>query len=90
MLLVAYDLSGAPKRAFYPQNGTFVLEEIGLDFPSYVVGSASDMELVEVIQNRGLHLGGAARRRLLLRRVVGLRHLPRRRRRVLERRAVPQ
>jgi cysteine-rich repeat protein len=51
VLLVAYDLSGAPKRAFYPQNGTFVLEEIGLDFPSYVVGSASDMELVEVIQN---------------------------------------
>ncbi|NUP04526.1 MAG: DUF4215 domain-containing protein [Polyangiaceae bacterium] len=51
ILLVAYDAAGTPKRAFYPHNGALELEGIGLDFPSYVTGGTSGIELAEVIQN---------------------------------------
>ncbi|NUP04467.1 MAG: hypothetical protein HOW73_00210 [Polyangiaceae bacterium] len=51
VLLVAFDLAGTPKRAFYPKNGTMQIDEVPVDFEPVVVGRASDMELVEVIQN---------------------------------------
>ncbi len=50
VLLVAYDLTGQPKRAFYPRNGTFRLDDIGADFPSYIRGTIEKAELVEVTQ----------------------------------------
>ena len=51
VLLVAYDLGGAPKRAFYPASGTLRVDEVPVDFDSVVVGRAEQMDLVEVIQN---------------------------------------
>lgn len=50
VLLVAYDLAGMPKRAFYPQNGSMQIDALSTDLFSEVVGSASGMELVEVVQ----------------------------------------
>lgn len=51
VLLVAFDLSGAPQRAFYPKNGTIKIDEVPADFMPVVVGRAERMELFEVIQN---------------------------------------
>jgi cysteine-rich repeat protein len=54
VLLVGYDATGQPKRAFYPKNGTFALEAVGADFPPFIRGKIQQAELVEVTQNEDL------------------------------------
>jgi cysteine-rich repeat protein len=51
VLLVAFDLGGAPKRAFYPASGVMELEQVPVDFEPVIVGRAREMEIVEVTQN---------------------------------------
>lgn len=50
VLLVAYDLAGMPKRAFYPKNGSLDIDALSTELFSEVVGRARGMELVEVVQ----------------------------------------
>jgi hypothetical protein len=51
VLLVAFDLGGTPKRAFYPASGVMELEQVPVDFEPVIVGRAREMEIVEVTQN---------------------------------------
>lgn len=51
VLLVGFDLSGRPRRAFYPRTGTMTVDELPVDFSLVLKGKAEGMELVEVTQN---------------------------------------
>lgn len=53
VLLVASDLAGTPKRAFYASVGTMTVDQLG-DDSTIVVGRAVGLELHEVSQNPDL------------------------------------
>jgi cysteine-rich repeat protein len=54
MLLVGYDNTNMPKRAFYPKNGTMTIDKLDQDDYSIVAGSIERSEIVEVTQNQDL------------------------------------
>ncbi|MCU0655075.1 MAG: DUF4215 domain-containing protein [Polyangiaceae bacterium] len=54
MLLVGYEASGAPVRAFYPKNGAMIVSKLSPDDWTVVAGSIDASELVEVIQKPDL------------------------------------
>lgn len=51
VLLVAYDKSGQPRRAFFQDSGTMTVTKFDAESWGVAAGEASDVRLVEVTQN---------------------------------------